>query len=1179
MADFGTMIQALMSTDNALRGQAEAMYQQLLQDSLDATVGNLLHMIRAGDAVSRARCPPADCAAPRSSRSPRLRAAVAAAAQHSHTRQLTDLPPRVALLRACLVSSQNMQAFGAVLLRSAVSPQPPHKRWALLRPETRAQVQTELLGAIQNGTTGFIVRKVCHVVAYISGAEPEHLNWPELLPFVIQCAQTASPLLKEMGFLLLAKISEFNLDILAPHAGPLLPILTAGISDSAPGVQLAAVQAGAGLIISLPSMEQQQAAAQALLPAMFQAVGSALSTDELQAREQLQALVDMSTHASKAFGEKISELVPAMLSTASNTSLEPATRILAIELLVTLCEQSASVLKQSLPTVSSILTMVLTTMREVEADESDWVRAPYVSSEEADDQREEEELASFAADVIGRILDALGDCTVDVLLPVVSEFMGQADWRAQRAAFVGLLELATHTNKAFKKHLRNVVPAIVAKCTSESQRVRYTALECLGVFSDGYQGAFQRLNKSTVVPAMLAALQDPANCDKVKGHAAAAVVNFADPEACPQGCVMPYLAELLQVLCQLLQSASIATQEQALTAVACVAEVVDEEFGTYYDTIMPGVKGIMRTAVDAKQAALRGKAMECASMMGEAVGVDRFRADAVEILQLMFATHSKSGGAAAGQGQDLDSYVSNACARTCKVLGAESEPFLPHLIPPLLVEVAQEVDFKFEDADGGEADAGNEQKGISTMTVNVRGMGDKRVSLNVCAMQEKTDACHTLFEYADTLGPLFAPYVNSVAQATLPNITYKYSADIRTSSALLLPVLVCSLAESGKDPAACSGLVLLGLTQVLEALTVERDAESRVSFLEAVSETMRVVFESGGKSASGDGSFAPSAIKLPEAGVQKLVPALLKYAQDSCTRRGELLAAEAEGGEEEEIAAGLEAEDDTMTNIVDALGYTLKCLRAAFVPLFDSLMVPFFGQFMAEHMPTSLQTNAVCVFDDAIEFCGPAVHKHLAACLPVFVRNLAAEDITLRQCSIYGIAKVVEHARDQPCTAALVPAVLPQLVELIQRPGARDDEHDCCTENAISAVGKICLFHADKCDPAALLPLWLSWLPLKVDEIEAKVMHAQLVRYMEAGDPNVVSEASLPALLRAVSGALGGGVEDEEEEGADLLEDETREKMVVCLKGMLASVPPAAMQAAFGSLTQLQQNTLQEAAQ
>ena len=68
MADFGTMIQALMSTDNALRGQAEAMYQQLLQDSLDATVGNLLHMIRAGDAVSRARCPPADCAALRHAR-------------------------------------------------------------------------------------------------------------------------------------------------------------------------------------------------------------------------------------------------------------------------------------------------------------------------------------------------------------------------------------------------------------------------------------------------------------------------------------------------------------------------------------------------------------------------------------------------------------------------------------------------------------------------------------------------------------------------------------------------------------------------------------------------------------------------------------------------------------------------------------------------------------------------------------------------------------------------------------------------------------------------------------------------------------------------------------------------------------------------------------------------------
>jgi hypothetical protein len=49
---------------------------------------------------------------------------------------------------------------------------------------------------------------------------------------------------------------------------------------------------------------------------------------------------------------------------------------------------------------------------------------------------------------------------------------------------------------------------------------------------------------------------------------------------------------------------------------------------------MPGIKSILIEATAPEFLELRGKAMECAGLIGEAVGVERFTADALEIMKL-----------------------------------------------------------------------------------------------------------------------------------------------------------------------------------------------------------------------------------------------------------------------------------------------------------------------------------------------------------------------------------------------------------------------------------------------------------------------------------------------------------------------------------------------------------------
>ena len=68
---------------------------------------------------------------------------------------------------------------------------------------------------------------------------------------------------------------------------------------------------------------------------------------------------------------------------------------------------------------------------------------------------------------------------------------------------------------------------------------------------------------------------------------------------------------------------------------SCVAQVAGNGFAPYYNSFMPGIKSVMVAATAPEQAALRGKAMGCASLVGDAVGVDIFASDAMEIMQLL----------------------------------------------------------------------------------------------------------------------------------------------------------------------------------------------------------------------------------------------------------------------------------------------------------------------------------------------------------------------------------------------------------------------------------------------------------------------------------------------------------------------------------------------------------------
>ena len=60
-----------------------------------------------------------------------------------------------------------------------------------------------------------------------------------------------------------------------------------------------------------------------------------------------------------------------------------------------------------------------------------------------------------------------------------------------------------------------------------------------------------------------------------------------------------------------------------MTTVATVADTAEETFATYYDRFMPSLKYIVQNATPKEYRLLRGKTIECISLIGLAVGQER----------------------------------------------------------------------------------------------------------------------------------------------------------------------------------------------------------------------------------------------------------------------------------------------------------------------------------------------------------------------------------------------------------------------------------------------------------------------------------------------------------------------------------------------------------------------------
>ena len=508
--------------------------------------------------------------------------------------------------------------------------------------EVVSMVKTELLNALREDSmrtdtaSKSITNKTRDVVIEVAAhsIDDERDEWPELLPFMFGAisGNDASDKLKETVLFIFGALSNVLGERLKPHLATLHSILQASLQHANNDVRLASLSAACSFVEGLSSTEERNAF-QDLLPLMLQTLGASLQSGaEDDAQEALAMFIELAETDPRFVRKHLVDIVEAFLSIMENEEYEDGTRSLSCEFLVTLTEarDRAPGMMRKLPNfVPRLLKALLVFCFDVE-DEPEW----HQCGDEENDDAGNGDRFDVGSECLDRVAIALGpNAVLGHAAQMVQALLSDPDWRKRHAALHCVSQIAEGCQKGMMKDvIGSATPALHLANSDPHPRVRWAAVNCLGQLCTDLGPRLQKKGHKMVLPALMGCMDDAAN-PRVQAHACAATVNFT--ENCPPECMEPYMDDLMTKLLSLLRAGNKVVQESALTALASTADTAQETFSKYYDHVVPLLKEIIVSANTPDYRMLRAKAIECVTLVGMAVGKQRFSGDAIEVMNIM----------------------------------------------------------------------------------------------------------------------------------------------------------------------------------------------------------------------------------------------------------------------------------------------------------------------------------------------------------------------------------------------------------------------------------------------------------------------------------------------------------------------------------------------------------------
>jgi len=1009
---------------------------------------------------------------------------------------------------------ESVKAHDAVLLRQLVT-KGSEKDFVFgkLTPQNKQDFAAALLSRYESELSSKLQKKIGNIVSKLADCvyddAPDHADaWPQLLPLIFRLANTSTATSVEScenSLRLLKDLLSSTRDRIIAAQQELGQIIQNGLQSPELKHKTAVVL----LICEIVSEaeKKQWAPLTSTATVMVQVLTSlAQAKEEDLLQECMQAFIEVASVEPDFFKAQLqASMEPAnfMATLAREKSVQDSgLRGLAIEWMVSYVEKKNKWLLKSCKNfiplcVESCMNLLL----EVEDDEAalkEW-------AERMDDEEgaeDEDELFHTGEECIDRVAEAVEmDALSQHLFKLIGHFAAQASWQAKHAALAAVKQTVEYVDgESDMAHVNEMAKLLLSNVEHPHPRVRYTALHGLGQLANDQSPHFQENSHKEVMPILAKMMDDPV--DKVAAMAMSAFVSFG--EELDNALMAGYARPLMEKLVGKLQTSKHrGVREEAITSIAVIAGVIEKDFSQYYDSIMPMLKQFIMTATGEKENRLRGKSFECMSLLGVAVGKEKFLPDAREAIAAMMNTQTEA--------DDIQKeYIKEASERICTCLKKDFAPFLPSLLPGIFKKLRlQDLD---EHPSSQPKDADDDEY------VQVSTGDGKIVRVHTQKFEDMMQSVQLLHTFCTMMEGGYFDAIQETAQVLLPLLSASDDMsmlcdEVRGTALQVWGLLINSARLGAQERSQGNDLAKSLLQTGLQAIVPQllQDNQKDCEVLQELSSGMAECIKNVGAGVLGAEEVKQLTEQIFQLIDQSFVRTQeLEKHQQKDKQEASALPTELAGDEDDEDNDPHAEEEQLRRNYEEVLGAMMEVSPNEFMPCLQPVSQKV-AQWVAQKETKVLGLYLAC---DLIQHMKDQSQGSWPLFMPKVFESIGDADPDARTAAAYAI----NLAASLPAFNEAAPEAFKRVAQVLTgpKPKKKDEKGKVAMDNAVAALLSLAKEKSQLCPPEVLAwDLVLSKLPVKDDEDEAKKVHDKVVELLLAQHPGLVGESNknLPKVL------------------------------------------------------------------
>jgi hypothetical protein len=750
-ASFGSLLDALLSPDNAVRTSQEEFYNQLKLQNSKELIGNLVNAI---------------------------------VFESSETRQVMA----ATLLRNMLIKDQAI--LGSTLSSSDID-----------------SIRTMLLQALVSSKSLRVSKTIVNVIA-TAARMPQ--AWPDLFQCINQLAtNVTNNETVHIVLYLLDQLFECVSSHMLEYLTASLSIIVPNLSQSDSAIRLTACSAFSSLLLELPYTKENSevfAHFKLLLLSLERAILDKKDDDCQQLLSILHTFADAGGKVA-IFSNCWSELFTLLLDRliCVDEIFDDSIRITALDLLTSLVTNPLAKFCNNSSTRVRLMTTCMNLLVDIDDDPENVFFTLEETEEGFGDAVDQDDIATFAASCLDTFSNEFKpNEVVKTCLHTSWSLITKRSWKERRAALY-IASLITEGAKGeIYPLLSQLVPAILTALNDVNLRVRYSALHCLSVFihefssnedDDNYTN-FQTQFSSTVPTAIMTTMEANSGTPRLLCMAMAALKGFYTNENCAASYCNPYADGIVR-FCMNVMVAEVSPlylNLEATMLLTNIASLCDSSIlQVHTDTILTLCESISNVGayvwrsntLNIQLSTWKGRCLECFAVTCKKAPYELVKDRMKSLLAVLVAVinmTSPTGEVGLDHTDPLSSYILQTCARMATVMKEEFNCYVPYCIPPLLRTISSEVDLKVIDNPQLVPTGGD----CTTQRVYQRGVGELTLLYNNTEFQEKEIACRSLYQYMLDIPQLLAAFTPSIIEALLGVFTSYNDDDLLEVSGAII---------------------------------------------------------------------------------------------------------------------------------------------------------------------------------------------------------------------------------------------------------------------------------------------------------------------------------------------------------------------------------------------------------